>query len=118
MGVDLVSLANNHVCDYGVDGLLDTMRILNESKVAYIGAGKDLSDLKTTQYYIMGGRKIAIISATQIERSYTYTKQATVNSPGVLKTQTENYVRNAIAAAKAKSDYVIVYIHWGSEGTL
>jgi poly-gamma-glutamate synthesis protein (capsule biosynthesis protein) len=42
-GIGLVSLANNHILDYGVQGLLDTLRILDAHGIAHAGAGADLS---------------------------------------------------------------------------
>lgn len=117
-GVDLVTLANNHTYDYGEDALLDTMRLLNEKGITYVGAGKDLDEASKIVYYIANGRKIAIVSASEIERSTKYTKEATENSAGVLKTlQPEKFVK-VISEADKNSDYVIAVAHWGTEGNL
>ena len=43
MGVDIVSLSNNHTLDYGQDALLDTFTVLDEIGIDYIGAGRDLN---------------------------------------------------------------------------
>ena len=67
-------------------------------------------------YFIANGRKIAIVAATQIERSYSYTKEATKDSPGVLKTLKPDKFTEVIRKAKSNSDIVIAYPHWGTEG--
>ena len=116
MGTDLACLANNHVFDYGEDALLDTLSTLKDAGLPYIGAGENLREAERIQYYVSGGRKIAIVNATQIERSTTFTREATAEVSGVFKTlNPENCVR-AIQRAKKNADICIVAVHWGTEG--
>ncbi len=117
-GTDIVSLANNHVWDYGEEALLDTFEVLGNAQIPYIGAGRDLEEAEQIYYYIINGRKIAFVSATQIEKTYNYTKEATADSPGVLKTLDPEKFLAVIREAEQKSDYVIAYVHWGTEGML
>lgn len=117
-GADIVSLANNHTCDYGEAGLLETMDTLKEKGIVYSGAGRSLDEASAVQYFVTGGRKIAFVSATEIERFYHFTKKAGENTPGVLKTQQEETVLAEIAEARANSDYVIMFVHWGAEGKI
>lgn len=117
-GADAVTLANNHVYDYGETGLLDTMRYLNEAGIPYVGAGADIDEASKILYYVANGRKIAIVSASQIERTFQYTKEATETQAGVLKTLNPERFLRVIEKADANSDYVIVVPHWGTEGTL
>ena len=42
MGVDLVTLANNHVYDFGQDAFLDMLQYLDEYQIPHIGAGKNI----------------------------------------------------------------------------
>lgn len=118
MGIDVVSLANNHTWDYGQEALFDTMENLTNAGVAHIGAGKNLQEAKKIQYFVANGRKIAVVSATQIERYHKYTKEATEDSAGVLKTLDPEIFLGVIEEARANSDYVIAYVHWGTEGNL
>lgn len=115
-GTDIVSLANNHTCDYGEQGLLDTMDTLKAKGIVYSGAGRNLAEASAVQYFVVGGRKIAFVSATEIERFYHFTKKAGEKTPGVLKTQQEEAVLAAIQSARQNSDYVIMFVHWGAEG--
>ncbi|MCR4798785.1 MAG: CapA family protein [Lachnospiraceae bacterium] len=116
IGTDLVTLANNHVWDFGEIGMLDTLDTLEKANMPYVGAGRDLKEAMRPQYYIFGGRKIAIVNATQIERSLDYTKEATATMAGVLKTLHSDKFCNVIRNAKKHSDLVIVCVHWGTEG--
>ena len=117
LGVDVVSVANNHVYDYDEIGFLDTLNTLNENGMPYVGAGVNLEEARKPIYFIVGGRKIAICAATQIERTLNYTKEATGVSPGVMKCLHPEAFCETIAEAKANADYVIVFPHWGTEGT-
>lgn len=118
MGVDLVSLANNHAYDYGEISLLDTMKALKDVEVDYIGAGKNIKEAEKPIYYDENGVKIAIIASTSIERyANPDTKAATKNSPGVARCLDTTRLENIIKKAKKKADIVIVFVHWGSEGT-
>ena len=118
MGVDIVSLANNHAYDYGEEALLDTVDILNEAKVPFVGAGKNLEEAMKPAYFITEEQTIAYVSATQIERlPNPDTKEATVSSAGVLRTLDPTAFLTVIEEAEKNSDFVVVYVHWGSENT-
>ena len=116
-GADLASLANNHTYDFRASGLLDTIATLEGAGIATMGAGANLAEAKTIQYYIANGKKIAFVSATEIERYSKYTKEATATEAGVLKTLDPTIYKQVIAEAKENSDYVIASVHWGVEGT-
>lgn len=118
MGVDIVSLANNHAYDFGPEALYDTFDTLNTAKIPFVGAGKNIEEAKKPVYFKMNGKTIAYVSATQIERTAAPdTKEATENSPGVLRTLDSEKFVDTITTARANSDFVVVYVHWGSENT-
>ena len=115
IGVDAVTIANNHVYDYREEGFLDTLRSLEEYKMPYVGAGRNLEDAKQPIYYIANGRKIALVNATQIEKNQNFTKAATEDEAGVLKCLDPTDFIDEIEKAKKNSDYVLVISHWGTE---
>ncbi|MBO4374409.1 MAG: CapA family protein [Lachnospiraceae bacterium] len=116
MGVDIVGLANNHAYDHGKDALLDTFDTLDGEGIPYVGAGHNIEEASKPVYFIAGGMKIGIVAATQIERtSPPDTKEATETEPGVLRTLDPARFLDVIENAKANSDFVIVFVHWGSE---
>ncbi len=113
---DLVTLANNHVYDYGEEGLISTLDTLDGAEIPYVGAGRNLEEASAIKYFVVKGRKIAFVSATEIEKFAKYTKEATENSPGVIKTIDTSLFCGVIAEAKANADYVVACVHWGIEG--
>lgn len=116
LGVDIVSLANNHAYDYGEQALLDSMQILREEGIPYVGAGVNIEEASAPVYFIINDMKIAFISATQIERlDNPDTKGATETSPGVFRCFNGERLLQTVEAAKEESDFVIVYVHWGTE---
>ena len=117
-GTDVVTLANNHVYDFGEDGFLSTLENIEKEGILYSGAGRNLDEASKVLYFVINGRKIAYVSATEIERSMQYTKQATATTAGVLKTSDTEYLLNIVKEAAKKSDYVITELHWGTEGNL
>lgn len=118
MGVDVVSLANNHAYDYGAEALEDSVDILNEEQIPFVGAGKNLEEAMKPVYFLVNDQKLAIVSATQIERlDHPDTKEATETTPGVLRTLNPEKFLKVIEEAEQNSDFVIVYVHWGSENT-
>lgn len=118
LGADIVSLGNNHTYDFGEEGLLDTMEVLEEAGIAYIGAGENIEDASKIVYVVANGKKIAFVAATEIERSTKYTKEATETEAGVLKSLNPERFIEVIEKARATSDYVIAVPHWGTEGAL
>lgn len=114
--MDIVSLANNHAYDYGEQAFLDTMQVLRGEGIPYVGAGINEQEASSPVYFIINDMKIAIISATQIERlDNPDTKGATETSPGVFRCLNGEKLMQTVAQAKEESDFVIVYIHWGTE---
>lgn len=118
MGADIVSLANNHAYDYGEVSLTDTIDTLNNIGMPFVGAGRNLDEAIRPVYFIANDMKIAFVSATQIERlDNPDTKGATESTPGVFRCWNVELLLQVIQNAKQVSDYVIVYIHWGTEST-
>lgn len=118
LGVDLVSLANNHAYDYGEISLLDTMKTLKEVNIPYVGAGKNIKEAEKPVFFEKNGIKIAIVAATSIERyGNPDTKAATETSAGVARCLDTARFEKVIRNAKKEADIVIAFVHWGSEGT-
>lgn len=114
LGVDVAGLANNHVFDYGEQAFYDTLRHLNKAGIETVGAGKNGAEAKKPLILSSKGKKIAIVAATRAEK-YILTPEAKKNSPGVLRTYHSKKYVNAIKQAKKEADYVVAYVHWGTE---
>lgn len=116
LGVKAVSLANNHIYDYRLDAMLDTISILEAANIAPVGAGTNLAEAKRAAYFRINGKVIAFVAAGRTD-SWLNTPVAGTTKPGILDAYGSDNCVNAIKAAAAKSDFVFVYIHWGIEDT-
>ena len=115
MGIDLVTLANNHVYDFGEDAFLDMIESLDEYKIPHIGAGKNIEEAKKPYYFIINGYKFAFVNATRAEKNIL-TPGATETNSGVFRCYDSTDMENLIKEVKKNSDYVISIIHFGKEG--
>lgn len=118
MGADIVALANNHMYDYGEVSLTDTLDTLDALGLPYTGAGRNLTEAAAPVYLEAGNIKIGFISATQIERmGNPDTKGATDTTPGVFRCLDSKRLISVIDEMKENCDFVVCYLHWGTEST-
>lgn len=113
MGVDIVSLANNHALDYGRDALKDTFKTLDQAGIDYIGAGMNMDRAKSPIYYTVKNKKIAYVAASRVVFATDW--YATDSRLGMIGTYDPTLFIKSIREAAKKSDYVIAYLHWGVE---
>jgi len=114
-GVNMVSLANNHVLDYGPDAFLDTIKYLDEHGIKHLGAGRSLDEASAILYQSINGIDLAFIAATSIFISDNW--KATENNMGIFPLRETYYelLFSRIREAEENSDYVILLLHWGEE---
>ena len=114
LGVDIVGLANNHCFDYGADAFADTLTTLSDAGIAYVGAGADLEEAMTPRYFTVDGLTIGYVACTRAEK-YILTPEAGTDSPGVLRCYDPELAVQVIEEAGSQCDYLVVYVHWGTE---
>ncbi len=117
IGTDLVSLSNNHVFDRCEKGFLDTLTTLRQNGIPYVGAGENIEEASRPYLYeTTNGMKIAVLNSTCIERyPAASTRGASATQSGVFRSYDPTLLYQKIAEAKTYADYVIVYVHWGTE---
>lgn len=118
-GIDIVSLANNHILDYGPEGLADTLAALAERGVATTGAGLDVAAASMPHTIEVRGLRIAVLAfATFRDDSASgfpaRTFEATAVRPGIAWAEPGAVVAG-VGQAAATHDIVIVSMHWGDE---
>ncbi|NMO23484.1 CapA family protein, partial [Pyxidicoccus fallax] len=123
-GVDVVSLANNHLMDYGAQGLVDTLVTLEAARIPYFGAGRNLAEARRPAILTVGGVRVALLG-------YFFLGERNIEPPQVYATETtpgvaghfsdvevmERMLREDVIAAKQQADVVLPFFHWGREGT-
>ena len=116
LGADIVGLANNHCFDYGEEAFIDTLDTLTEAGIPYVGAGRNIQEAMKPCFFLAGGMKIGYIACTRAEKNIL-TPEAGEDSPGVLRCYQPEMAVQAIRQAKEQCDYLVVYVHWGTEGS-
>ncbi len=118
-GVDLVTLANNHILDYDTDNFLETLDLLRQNGVAYFGGGRNLEEARRPLVLRRKGLRIAFLGYSQFADlvfSWSYPRpfRAADDRPGIAPMQ-DDLVLQDIARARREADVVVVAYHWGDE---
>lgn len=109
LGVDLLTLANNHIMDQGSLGLESTINTLKNANISFFGAGVDLENASKPFVFCVKGKKIGVYACAEHEFSI-----AGINSPGANPYDPlESF--DHIEKIKKTCDYVIVLYHGGKE---
>lgn len=113
MGIDMVTLANNHALDFGTSALSETFDTLDMAQIKYAGAGDSLEQAMQLKTMQVGAKTIGLLAATRVIPDVSWNIQN--QAPGLLATYESTLLDQAIASARENCDYLIVYVHWGIE---
>lgn len=138
-GFDALTIANNHILDYGEDGLWETVEVLNNNRIPFTGAGHDLEEAAKPIILERNGFRVGILAYTSnLPQGFAAaTDKAGVNPLNVVTTYRHLYnsrespgrmpqiltwtvpedlerMRNDIRALKPEVDAVLVNQHWGT----
>lgn len=105
----VVTLANNHIMDQGIQGLESTMKVLLENEIPYVGAGRNLREASTPYIISYNDLKIGIYTCAEHEFSI-----ASDFSPGANPFDPLESLDH-ISMLKEKCNYVVVLYHGGKE---
>lgn len=111
-GFNVVSLANNHTLDYGVEGLAQTIEALETVGIKYAGAGMNLRLARQPATFQVSGQRVSILAYSMTLPETFYAGR---NNAGTAFGH-ENHVREDVIAARKQADIVLVSFHWGQEG--
>lgn len=107
--INAVTMANNHIMDYGKEGLLDTLKVLDFQNIKHLGAGENLNAASNILTLFKNNKKIAVLNFCESEWSI-----AKVDFPGANPLDIIDNSKKIIEAKKTH-DLVIVIIHGGHE---
>lgn len=139
LGIHVVTLANNHMMDYGHDGLFDTLGTIDSVGIARVGAGATLEEALRPHYLTVKGRRFALfgvattlppgfaagvdrpgIAPIRVAFSFEVDPNLMAEQPGTAPwVQTRAYpedverVTDLIRRAAQDADHVVVAVHWG-----
>jgi poly-gamma-glutamate synthesis protein (capsule biosynthesis protein) len=109
-GFDVVSLANNHILDYGPVGLEDSITALGDAGIHYVGAGTNAAAARRPVFLDVRGTRVAFLAYSLIYPAYAASATQAGTAFG-----TEDAVCADVRAARAQSDVVLVSVHWGRQ---
>jgi poly-gamma-glutamate synthesis protein (capsule biosynthesis protein) len=110
-GIDVVTLANNHMIDYGCEGLINTLSTLDSLGIAYSGGGIDRQTACAPVIVERKGKRIAFLGF-----SFTYPVEFWANSSRCGTCHpSEQQLQALIEKSKADADLVVASFHWGQE---
>lgn len=112
IGVNAVSLGNNHMLDYGDDALVETLEHLDRAGIGRVGAGRNYEEANAPLLLKFGGHRVAVLS-----HAFVYsvnTRMATQTRAGVADHRMSRILPRIRRLAASGHD-VIVTVHWGFE---
>jgi poly-gamma-glutamate synthesis protein (capsule biosynthesis protein) len=110
-GMDVLTLANNHVMDYGAEGLSDTLAAARRAGIETVGAGMTLASARRPALVDVGGLTVAFLGYSDVNPLGFV---ATNSTPGTSRADVERIAAD-VAAARRRADLVVVWFHWGTE---
>ena len=113
MGVDIVTLANNHILDYGPVGITDSITALDGQGILHVGAGEDLEEAKKAEFIEVNGKTIGFLGTSRVYMATDWA--AGEGHPGVFSTYDPTLPLKEIEEVKKQCDYLVVFVHWGIE---
>jgi poly-gamma-glutamate synthesis protein (capsule biosynthesis protein) len=117
LGIDCVTLANNHSLDFGEEALKDTLRYLSRAGIRTVGAGRDQTEARSPAILEARNTSVAVIAVTDHPADYA----ATENTPGVayagLYEGVPSWLTDEIEEAAKRYHAVLVTPHWGPNMT-
>ena len=115
LDINIVSLANNHFFDLGLNGAKHTIQVLDELGIKHIGAGNNIKEASAPVVKVVNDKKVAFLAFCDNEKM-GWCPWATETEPGI-NPMYDDYVVSEIKKYKQQNDYVVVMCHWGMEHT-
>lgn len=109
MNIDLFTLANNHIMDYGEKGLESTLKTLNKADINYVGVGNNVDEAIEPFIFTFANRLVGVYACAEHEFSIAQDDCAGANPYDSLTSY------DHIIALNKKVDYIIVLYHGGKE---
>ncbi len=114
-GINLVSIANNHVLDYGYDALLQMLEVLDQARIIHSGAGANLTQASQIARYQIHGWRLGLLAFTDNEAPWEATSQRSGTFYMPVTPQDPRAQRLLdIVRGRTDLDVLIVSAHWGS----
>ncbi|SHJ28239.1 poly-gamma-glutamate synthesis protein (capsule biosynthesis protein) [Geosporobacter subterraneus DSM 17957] len=110
-GFNILNLANNHTLDYGPEGLIDTLEVLEENGILPLGAGLNAQEARQPVFVNIKGITVGFLGYSQFPpEGYLYFS----DRPEVARINPDT-ISAEITRAKESCDFLVISFHWGKE---
>jgi poly-gamma-glutamate capsule biosynthesis protein CapA/YwtB (metallophosphatase superfamily) len=117
LGVDCVTLANNHALDFGHEALLDTVEHLEAAGIAHVGAGADAEAARAPAMLTTDGFHLAVVALTDHPADFAAGMAGAGVAYADLRDGFPDWVTETVRRADAEADAVLATPHWGPNMT-
>ncbi|MBU4128599.1 CapA family protein [bacterium] len=110
-GFDVLSLANNHILDYGGEALFETIEVLDSKMIFHIGAGKNIQEAREPIILKVKNKKFGFLAYSNTFPEEFWAKEEKAGTAyGKFSS-----VKEDVKELKEKVDFLIISFHWGDE---
>ena len=110
-GFDIVSIANNHIWDYGRQAFNDTLGNLSKNGIVAVGGGANYTEAHSPKILTVGKTRFAFLAYT----NFISVSLGLASSTPAVSRYDDKTLKADIAHAKELADFVIVSFHWGED---
>jgi len=108
-GLDIAAAANNHIADYGRQGIVETINALERAGIRHVGIGLTLEQARTPAIVTVKGKRIAVLAY------YGKGEFAATDTSAGFAPRVQPWIVEDVRRADSAADYVVVSFHWGVE---
>lgn len=118
-GINMVSIANNHILDYYETGLFDTMSVLSRNNILFAGSGKNIDEARKPAIIEKNGMKIGLLAysdmAELVFAGKPYLRYAADKDKSGVAPLKYEAIREDVIKLRSQVDLLVVSLHWGVE---
>lgn len=108
-GLDIAVAANNHIADFGREGILETIDALARAGIRHVGIGRTLAEARQPVIASVKGKRIAVLAY------YGKGEYAATDTSAGFAPRVQPWIVEDVRRADSAADYVVVSFHWGIE---
>lgn len=110
-GLDVLSVANNHMGDWGSSAFVDTLKRLSEAKIVYVGGGLNQAEAEAVKIVEKNGTKFGFVGFSDVGPNNL---SAIRDQAGIVIANEESVVR-VVSLASGQVDVLVASFHFGDE---
>ena len=115
VGVDMLTMCNNHMLDGYFDGLKMSLDYVDEAGLKHVGAYRSQAEYDTPEIYELGGIRVGMLNYTDSLNSMDKHSDEEATEYGLRRMKNADYAGDIADLRDAGAEAVVVFMHWGEE---